>query len=123
MRMKDLMKKGIVTALIVSMSATVFTGCGSSDNGSTASNQQPETKQDAAPQQSEAKQDADQPASEADQPEQTGNDKPYDGVTLKWALTDNAATGEETQKMVVSTLNFLSHRQPQRERLTRCLSA
>ena len=46
------------------------------------------------------KQDADQPASEADQPEQTGNDKPYDGVTLKWALTDNAATGEETQKMV-----------------------
>lgn len=100
MRMKDLMKKGIVTALIVSMSATVFTGCGSSDNGSTASNQQPETKQDTAPQQSEAKQDADQPASEADQPEQTGNDKPYDGVTLKWALTDNAATGEETQKMV-----------------------
>lgn len=100
MRMKDLMKKGIVTALIVSMSATVFTGCGSSDNGSAASNQQPETKQDAAPQQSEAKQDADQPASEADQPEQTGSDKPYDGVTLKWALTDNAATGEETQKMV-----------------------
>lgn len=102
MRMKDLMKKGIVTALIVSMSASVFTGCGNSDKGSSASNQQAAPKEDAAPAQSDAKQDADQPASEAasqDQTEAAGSDKPYDGVTLKWALTDNAATGEETQKM------------------------
>lgn len=27
-------------------------------------------------------------------------EKPFEGVTLKWALTDNAATGEETKKMV-----------------------
>lgn len=30
----------------------------------------------------------------------TDSDKPFDGVTLKWALTDNAATGEETKEMV-----------------------
>lgn len=27
-------------------------------------------------------------------------EKPFEGVTLKWALTDNAATGEETKAMV-----------------------
>lgn len=31
---------------------------------------------------------------------EASDDKPFDGVTLKWALTDNAATGEETKAMV-----------------------
>ena len=31
---------------------------------------------------------------------EASDDKPFDGVTLKWALTDNAASGEETKAMV-----------------------
>ncbi|HBG12724.1 MAG TPA: ABC transporter substrate-binding protein, partial [Clostridium sp.] len=36
----------------------------------------------------------------ADTTQKTDSDKPFDGVTVKWALTDNAATGAETKEMV-----------------------
>lgn len=32
--------------------------------------------------------------------DKSDNGKPFDGVTVKWALTDNAATGSETKEMV-----------------------
>lgn len=102
MRMRDLMKKGIVTALIVSMSASVLTGCGGSkESGNNSSNSQPTNQDSAATQQTETKNDSANQSSNADSAQaEAGSDKPYDGVTLKWALTDNAASGEETQKMV-----------------------
>lgn len=102
MRMKDLTKKGIVTALTVSMAASVFAGCGNSDSGSSA-DKQTASQDSAAQQQTETKNDTtavqDSGDTGAAQTE-AGSDKPYDGVTLKWALTDNAASGAETQEMV-----------------------
>lgn len=100
MRMKELMKKGLVTALIVSMTASVFTGCGSSKQDDAATDNQQAAPENTAAQQTEAKSDDSQQSSEAAPAEEAASDKPYDGVTLKWALTDNAASGEETQAMV-----------------------
>lgn len=91
MKMKNL-RKAIAAALTLAMTASVMTGCGSTPtNGSDASSKAPESSQasSSAPAGTEGSTEA-----------KTESDKPYDGVTLKWALTDNAASGEETKAMV-----------------------
>lgn len=85
--MKNLKKK-IALAMACTMAVSVLAGCGEkapteTDNSGTAS--------------SEAQSSVNENENaEAD----NTNDKPFEGVTLKWALTDNAATGAETQEMV-----------------------
>ncbi len=91
------MKKGLVTTLIVSMAASVFTGCGNSSNSNSSSSGDSGQSTQQASDQGGSTQQA---AATGDTASQGSSDKPYDGVTLKWALTDNAASGAETQEMV-----------------------
>ena len=83
-------------AIILSgiMAVSMLAGCGS------------KVEEAGTPAAAEKKEEASAPAAETtgtqtdDAAAADENAKPYDGVTLKWALTDNAATGEETLAMV-----------------------
>ncbi|MDR1770422.1 MAG: extracellular solute-binding protein [Hungatella sp.] len=77
MKLKSALKRGTALSLAATMVLSTA-GCGKSDNtkGSTDSKAAAETTQ------------------------KSDSDKPFDGVTVKWALTDNAATSTETKEMI-----------------------
>lgn len=81
MKLKRVLRQGVALSLAAMMVLSTA-GCGKSDNNT---KDNPGSK-------SETK--GNETAQTPD------NDKPFDGVTLKWALTDNAATGAETMAMV-----------------------
>lgn len=97
MKMKECMKKGLALTLTGVMAASVLTGCGNTaeTGGSSVSSE------DKSSESSSSSASTDASTSEASTSDATGEDaKPFEGVTLKWALTDNAASGEETKAMV-----------------------
>ncbi|WP_367568411.1 ABC transporter substrate-binding protein [Lacrimispora sp.] len=80
MKLRSTLKRGAAFGLAATMAFSAV-GCAKSDNtgasaGSTDSKTTEETTQ------------------------KTDSDKPFDGVTVKWALTDNAATATETKEMI-----------------------
>lgn len=75
MKMRNGLKRGIAFSLAAVM-ALGTVGCG------------------------DAKEDTKKEEASKDAGEKKNSDKPYEGVKLKWALTDNAATGSETKEMV-----------------------
>lgn len=80
MKLRSTLKRGAAFGLAATMAFSAV-GCAKSDNtgasaGSTDSKTTAETTQ------------------------KTDSDKPFDGVTVKWALTDNAATATETKEMI-----------------------
>ncbi len=104
MRMKDLMKKGIVTALIVSMAASVFTGCGNSDSGNGSAADQQTANQDSAAQQTETKNDAaDQGGSDAETQKMVALIKEKTGINVEFSITPTSAAGE-IDKVLVSLM-------------------
>jgi multiple sugar transport system substrate-binding protein len=77
MKLRSSLRRGVAFSLAAAMVLSAA-GCGKSDN---------------------TKASADSNTA-ADTTQKTDSDKPFDGVTVKWALTDNAATGAETKEMV-----------------------
>jgi len=77
MKLKSALRRGAALSLAATMVLSTA-GCGKSDNtkGSTDGKATAETTQ------------------------KPDSDKPFDGVTVKWALTDNAATNTETKEMI-----------------------
>lgn len=80
MKLRSTLKRSAAFGLAATMAFSAV-GCAKSDNtgasaGSTDSKTTAETTQ------------------------KTDSDKPFDGVTVKWALTDNAATATETKEMI-----------------------
>ena len=92
MKLKSI-KKMIAAALTCTMAVSMLAGCGSKANetGMVAADNSSEEVSAAAQENEETQTGAQETQTDA---------KPYEGVTLKWALTDNAATGEETLAMV-----------------------
>jgi len=81
MKLKRALKRGVAFSLAAMMVLSTA-GCGKSDK----TKENPDSKTTGTEgTESTQKQDS---------------DKPFDGVTVKWALTDNAATGTETKEMV-----------------------
>lgn len=83
MRLKTALKRGFALSL-ASVMVLSTAGCGKSDNTKDNSNGNTPTGTPAG----------------TESTQKPNSDKPYDGVTVKWALTDNAATGAETKAMV-----------------------
>ncbi|MFT4105780.1 MAG: extracellular solute-binding protein [Lacrimispora sp.] len=80
MKLRSTLKRGAAFGLAATMAFSAV-GCAKTDNtgasaGSTDSKTTAETTQ------------------------KTDSNKPFDGVTVKWALTDNAATATETKEMI-----------------------
>lgn len=79
MKLKSVLKRSVAFSLAAMMVLSTA-GCGKSDKN---------------------KENPDNKTTEGTESTQKPNsDKPFDGVTVKWALTDNAATGSETKEMV-----------------------
>jgi len=79
MKLKSALKRSVALSLAAMMVLSTA-GCGKSDK---------------------TKENPDNKTTEGTESTQKPNsDKPFDGVTVKWALTDNAATGSETKEMV-----------------------
>ncbi|MDR1547515.1 MAG: extracellular solute-binding protein [Hungatella sp.] len=76
MKLKSALRRGTALSLAAAMVLSTA-GCGKADN---------------------TKGSTDSKAAETTQ--KTDSDKPFDGVTVKWALTDNAATSTETKEMI-----------------------
>lgn len=80
MKLRSTLKRGAAFGLAATMAFSAV-GCAKSDNtGASAGNTDSKTT--------------------AETTEKTDSDKPFDGVTVKWALTDNAATATETKEMI-----------------------
>lgn len=88
MKKNTTIKKSFALALAGVMAVTALTGCGSSDPSAGTVESKPKEAASSQPAESQGG--------------KTGNEdaRPFEGVTLKWALTDNAASGEETKAMV-----------------------
>ena len=80
MKLRSTLKRGAAFGLAATMAFSAV-GCAKSDNtGASAGSTDSKTT--------------------AETTEKTDSDKPFDGVTVKWALTDNAATATETKEMI-----------------------
>lgn len=77
MKLRSALKRGAAFSLAATMVLSTA-GCGQSDG--TKANADSKTTTEAA--------------------QKSNSDKPFDGVTVKWALTDNAATATETKEMI-----------------------
>ena len=90
MKKNTIMKKSFALALAGAIAVTALAGCGGSKTTDSAVESKP------------AETASSQSAETKGEEVQSGNEDamPFEGVTLKWALTDNAASGEETKALV-----------------------
>lgn len=89
---KIILGKGIALALTAAMTVTALAGCSSSEPKETAA-----LTEDAAKSEEAAKPEE----TDTESVENEGSaDKPYEGVTLKYAATDAAAAAKENQELV-----------------------